>query len=133
VDEKTIKEVAKQSYLNGTRDYRFFKKLTTEVDPTLSPDFNREEYTTSMIENVLTKNGQNWFEKTKYSHDDNRISFSGMHDMGENFSIFIKELLILYMNEINFEIHNTQTRKIKNREYPERPFSYIRYDFIERK
>ena len=133
VDEKTIKEIAKQSFLNGTRDYKFFKKLTTGLDPTESPDFPKEEYTTSMIENVFSKNGQNWFEKVNYSHNGSRISFSGKHDMGENFSLFIKELLSLYMEEINFEIKKAQTRKIKNPEDPDRNFCYIRYDFAERK
>ena len=132
-NNETIIEVAKQSFLNGKRDYRFFKELTTGKDPTLSPNFSKEEYTTSMIENVFSKNGQNWFEKIKYSHINNHITFSGKHDMGENFSLFIKELLSLYMGETNYEIKNIQTRKIKNKKYPERDFDYIRYDFYERK
>ena len=132
VDEPTIKKVAEQSFLNGKRDYHFFKKLTTGKDPRESDDFSKEDYTTSMIENVFSKNGQNWFEKTKYTHKGNTISFSGKHDMGPNFTIFIRELLSYYMNEINFVLKNSQQRKILPKNKIEQDFNYIRFDFAEK-
>ena len=59
VNTETIKELADPSFLNGKRDYCFFKELTTGQDPTLSPDFSKEDYLTLMIENVFSKIGQN--------------------------------------------------------------------------
>lgn len=129
VDEQTIKKIAAQSFLNGKRDYHFFKMLTIGEDPTERPGFSKEDYTTSMIENVFSKNGQNWFEKVKYFHKGDKIVFSGMHDIGENFSNFIRELMSLYMDEIDFEINSIQQRKVQVNDKAEREFDYIQFTF----
>lgn len=130
VDENTIKKLAKLSFENGKHDYDYIKKITQKQSPEEIRAMFPEDPIKSVIRDVFSPDGLNWFEKIQYTHRGNRIIISGSHDMGKNFSIFIKYLLDFQLAEIDYHLIKSdmgETELMENRN--NKIVSYLRFEY----
>ena len=102
-DKPTLKKMAAQSFENGKHDYTYIKRLTNNTANIKNGAPLPEDAVRSLIYNVFSEDGQNWFKKVHYEYKDSKIIVTGRHDMGKNFSAFVKYLLAHYMNEIDYK------------------------------
>ncbi|MCP4763881.1 MAG: hypothetical protein GY870_19070 [archaeon] len=68
----------------------------------------------SLILNVFTSDGQNWFDSIDHSWENENVTFTGNHQLGENFSLFMKILMIKYLDRCGYNLLSedyTQIRK----------------------
>ncbi len=127
--EETIFKIAYQSFINGKRDYAYIKKITQHLKAEEILKIDPEDEIKSVITNVLSEEGSHWFEKVQYIHKANKIIISGRHDLGKNFSLFIKHLLQYYMNDIHHKLIKTEFGEIEMTSRPEYKSSYLHLEF----
>ncbi|WP_371802283.1 hypothetical protein [Candidatus Lokiarchaeum ossiferum] len=112
--DETLKKLAKQSYENGIRDYEFFQLLGRNHSLEVLPEPDPEDEVRSLVQNVFSERGQNWFQKVHFSQKKDTIIIAGRHIMGERFSVFIRFLLEYYMEDINYHYESGMIRNSKS-------------------
>ncbi len=65
----------------------------------------------SLSTRVYSPEGQNWFDEVDYKVQQEGVIFYGSHQLGKNFSIFIRNVLIRYANHFGFQIHKEILQK----------------------
>ncbi len=130
-DEDLIEKVAQISYDNGMADSELLKKtLNTVGNEEKSPDIryplikslsfdDLEDRVQMLIQGVFSPDAQNWFESIKYGWNDKILIVGGRHNMGKNFSVFFKFLMIKYMDFHDYKLKKDDYRetKVKNPVY----------------
>ncbi len=104
-DSDVIKQFAEVSFQNGQADYSYFKnELNVSEVPELTLEDNLESRLSIIIHYVFASEAQNWFENIDHFWRGKNVTIKGTHTLGQNFSIFIKHLLILYLNLFHYEL-----------------------------
>ena len=125
VSPDIIENLAKISYENGMADSQYLARGNTEnqiVKYEFDTFYQRLEALTKW---VFPKDMQNWFEESQVFVENDHYIFQGVHSLGQNFSLFIKELLFLYSVDSKYELYNEyygeliEKSKKKNQELEE--------------
>ena len=81
---------------------------------------NNLEHVIDLTKHTFTIDGQNWFDSCSYSSSEQDFIFEGEHDIGHNFSLFIKFLIHNYLQvdgyKLDQEEYSEIRRIIKNEE-----------------
>ncbi|MFX1410929.1 MAG: hypothetical protein ACFFA6_11280 [Promethearchaeota archaeon] len=116
-DKKLIKQIAEISFQNGVSDHRYLdnmldtlKKGSIPTDYTL----DLEGRIKSLIENVFAPDAQNWFDSIRYGWNKKIMVIGGKHNLGRNFSRFIKYLMIKYMKIYSYELISKEFRECRS-------------------
>lgn len=116
-DEALIEKIAEISFQNGVSDRKYIENLTdsfTKGSSTPEHTLDLEGRVKSLIEDVFNTDAQNWFESVRYGWNKKTIVFGGKHNLGRNFSLFIKYLLKKYMKVYNYELVSKEFRENKS-------------------
>jgi len=119
-----IEELAEVSFKNGISDISYLAttldsskkeegmgmmELLSSISKITKEDFDYSQLSIderhlitnslvySLIQNVFTSDGQNWFDSIDYFWKGEILTISGIHQLGDNFSSFIKILLQKYL------------------------------------
>jgi len=65
----------------------------------------------SLSSRVYSPEGQNWFDEVNYKVKKDEIIFYGTHQLGQNFSIFIKKILESYGRKFDFKVKMASHKK----------------------
>lgn len=117
-DKELIKQIAEISFQNGVSDHRYLDNiLDTLKKGSLPKDYtlDLENRIKSLIENVFAPDAQNWFDSIRYGWNKKIIVIGGKHNLGRNFSLFIKFLMIKYMKIYNYELKSEEFRECKSK------------------
>ncbi len=120
-DEVLIEQMAEISFQNGMADTRYFSEILGKLR---NPDkkIDMEKRVKSLVEGVFSADAQNWFEDVNFGWNGDILIMGGKHNLGPNFSLFIKHLLIKYMALYDYklqkeEFRETQSKKNENMRY----------------
>ncbi len=102
--EKDLEEMAAISFQNGL-EYKkhLFQKLDLQegkINSREAIDFALK----ILYRDVFAPEAQNWFNKIEYSWKKAQIMIAGKHDLGKNFSLFMKILMQKYMGLFFYEL-----------------------------
>ena len=116
-DEALIEKVAEISFQNGVSDHRYLDNLVDSlIKSNSTPEYtlDLEGRIKSLIENVFSPDAQNWFDSVRYGWNKNTMIIGGKHNLGGNFSLFIKYLMIKYMRIYNYKLITEDFRECKS-------------------
>ena len=109
-DESLIEEVAEISFQNGMSDYSLYREVVNALRNT-SEELNVERQVEGLVNGVFSPDAQNWFEDIKYGWNGKILILGGKHNLGPNFSLFIKHLMIKYMAVYNYKLQKQEFRE----------------------
>ena len=116
---KTIEKLAKVSYENGIADSQFFIRSIGSSQSLTVKFETLPERLASLAHMIFPREMQNWFEECQVFAENDKYIFEGIHALGDNFSLFIKELLKLYSVDTKYELcdeyYAVQIEKIKRK------------------
>jgi len=124
LDEESIRNIAeisfnasKEKYKEMLQSSRYREKQTKDKKPT-----SKEEKTLQckkmwgFLKNLTLSNrgGFNWFNKIHENWDGSNLKIAGTHDLGLNFSLYIKYRIINHMKPYDYVLisENLQENKI---------------------
>jgi len=116
-DDALIQKIAEISFQNGVSDHRYLDNLLDSLKKGINmPDYklDLEDRIKSLIENVFSPDAQNWFDHISYGWNKKTIVIGGKHNLGRNFSLFIKYLMMNYMRIYNYELISEELRESKS-------------------
>lgn len=116
-DKALIEQIAEISFQNGVSDHRYidnFIDFLQKVNTTPEHTLDLESRIKSLIENVFSPDAQNWFDSIRYGWNKKTMIIGGKHNLGRNFSRFIKYLLKKYMKVYNYELVSKEYRENKS-------------------
>lgn len=120
-NETLIEQIAEISFQNGMADNRYFSNILGKLR---NPDkkIDMEKRVKGLVEGVFSADAQNWFEEVNFGWNGNILIIGGKHNLGPNFSLFIKHLLVKYMTLYDYklqkeEFRETQSKKSENMRY----------------
>lgn len=116
-DDALIEEIAEISFQNGVSDHRYLDNLLDSLkESRTKPEYtlDLEGRVKSLIENVFSPDAQNWFESINFGWNNKTMVIGGKHNLGSNFSLFIKYLLIKYMKIYNYGLISEEFRETKS-------------------
>ena len=140
-NEKLIEKIAEISFNNGISDTNFLQKtlltikdIKKEVSakPLLKSilELNLEERIKGLIEGVFSPGAQNWFESIKSGWNGNILILGGKHNLGHNFSLFFKHLMIKYMEVYEYKFQNENYRETKSKTEGKNPIYTVILHFV---
>jgi hypothetical protein len=104
VSPENIENLAETSYENGMADLQFINEGFTG-NQSMQWIFNTfYDRLTALSQYVFPKEMQNWFEECQVLVENDNYMFKGIHNLGQNFSLFIKEILKLYSADTKYEL-----------------------------
>jgi hypothetical protein len=115
-DDSIIRQIAEISFQNGVSDHRYLDNILDSIKKDEIPtDYNLdlEGRVKSLIENVFNPDAQNWFDSVRFGWNKKIMVIGGKHNLGTNFSLFIKYLLEKYMNIYNYKLVAEELRESK--------------------
>ena len=115
-DEALIEKIAEISFQNGVSDRKYIENLTdsfTKNSPS-GHTLDLEGRVKSLIQDVFKSDAQNWFETVRYGWNKKTMIIGGKHNLGRNFSLFIKLLIIKYMGLYDYELISEEFREKKS-------------------
>lgn len=104
-DDALIQKIAEISFQNGVSDHRYLDNLLNSLKKgSIIPDYtlDLQGRIKSLIENVFSPDAQNWFDHISYGWNKKTVIIGGKHNLGRNFSLFIKNLMMNYMRIYNY-------------------------------
>jgi len=116
-DDAIIEEIAEISFQNGVSDHRCLDNLLDSLKRSSTvPEYtlDLEGRVKSLIENVFSPDAQNWLNNVRYGWDKKIMIIGGKHNLGDNFSLFIKCLMIKYMKIYNYKLISEEFRESKS-------------------
>ena len=132
--ESEIEEVAEISFQNGIADAKYFSKFFSkdEIPENLdveawviNPDADlsaleiekrielADSQLNSLISVVLAPGGQNWLDSIEFFRRGKNFVIQGKHQLGNNFSLFLRYLLQKYLIRFGYEITTEDFMEIK--------------------
>ena len=104
LNESELEKLAEISFQNGLgiRDYSIRTLLHIE-DPT-NFTLNPRIVIDMLVNHTYTSKGQNWFNHIKAIWKKNWLMIFGTHEIGLNFSIYIKYVFLKWMESYSFKI-----------------------------
>ena len=132
---ENIENLAKISYENGMADSQYLTNDKSEKKLLNFEFANFYQLLEVLTKWIFPKEMQNWFEESKVIAENNQYVFKGVHALGQNFSLFIKELLKLYSIDSKYELHNEyygeliEKTKRKNQEMDEKRKYTLKFVF----
>ena len=135
-DESEIEKIAEISFQNGIADAKFFSQYISEDEIPEGLDVEAWTYDTdldltkfdlekrkklaesqlnSLISVVLAPHGQNWLDSIEYFKKGQNFVVQGKHQLGTNFSLFIKFLLQKYLMRFGYEVIREDFAEIKTK------------------
>lgn len=119
-DDALIRQIAEISFQNGVSDHRCLDNILDSLkDDMLATDYklDLEGRVKSLIENVFNPDAQNWFDSVRYGWNKKIMIIGGKHNLGHNFSLFIKYLLENYMKIYNYGLISEELREDESDEH----------------
>ena len=116
-DEALIEKIAEISFQNGVSDRKYIENLLDSFrkgSSTPEHTLDLEGRVKSLIEDVFNPDAQNWFESVRYGWNKKTLVIGGKHNLGRNFSLFIKYLMIKYMGIYDYELISEEFRENKS-------------------
>ena len=115
-DGALIEKIAEISFQNGVSDRKYLENLTDSLakENSLGHTLGLEGRVKSLIEDVFKPDAQNWFESVRYGWNKKTMIIGGKHNLGRNFSLFIKLLMIKYMGIYDYELISEEFREKKS-------------------
>ena len=116
-DEALIEKIAEISFQNGVSDRKYIENLLDSFrkgSSTPEHTLDLEGRVKSLIEDVFNPNAQNWFESVRYGWNKKTLIIGGKHNLGRNFSLFIKYLMKKYMRIYDYELISEEFRENKS-------------------
>ena len=114
-----IRQVAYTSYQNGIADFQYFIKGFGGSLPSEMQFTTFKERLIALNRFIFSKDMQNWFEENNWFQRGSTLVMQGTHNLGPNFSLFIKYLLKFYSEDTNYELlketFGENIRKSKNK------------------
>lgn len=117
-NEELIKKIAEISFQNGISDHRYLDNILDSLKEGSIPTeytLDLEGRIKSLIENVFNPDAQNWFDSIRYGWNKRILVIGGKHNLGRNFSLFIKFLMIKYMKIYNYKLKSEEFREYKSK------------------
>jgi hypothetical protein len=106
LNRSEIKKLAKRSYFlsvfNRKNDLGIFIK-DLDFDSNLF-NVKPRPFVSALINMVFKYEGQNWFEDIRYSFYGKELMIAGIHNLGINFSLFIKFFLKNHLLEVSYKL-----------------------------
>ncbi|MCP4764344.1 MAG: hypothetical protein GY870_21400 [archaeon] len=109
ISDEDMEKLAILSYENAQNDLKRYSKI-------LKVDFEKMNATLWMgaLNNlVFAPEGQNWFANIESSVKKTKIIFAGTHNLGKQFSVFIKYLIIQHFKKYDFEFDKAVLKENK--------------------
>ncbi|MCF2138738.1 MAG: hypothetical protein K9W44_01620 [Candidatus Lokiarchaeota archaeon] len=112
LNETELDELAELSYRNALIFGEFWKDKF-KLDPEQENQINFKKDWLSFLLNhlssqVFSAHGMNWFTEIHFEWKELTCYFSGTHNLGRNFSIFIKFLLKKYIDPRSYKMKNIE-------------------------
>jgi hypothetical protein len=112
MEESELEGLAEQSYRNGLIFGNFWKQKLKFNQTTENHEHFKRDWLTFLLthlnKQVFSNEGMNWFESTKLTRSKTTVNFSGSHNLGKNFSIFITFLLKKYIASRNYKMKSIE-------------------------
>ena len=117
MDEKQLEELAEISYRNGLTFGDFWTN-TLNIERRNQNDLQFEKDWITFLLNHLTQQvfsteGMNWFTETQFKWVEHGVIFTGNHNLGLNFSFFMKYLLEKYLYRIHYRATKVELEEDK--------------------
>ncbi|MHA1674176.1 MAG: hypothetical protein ACTSYI_11180 [Promethearchaeota archaeon] len=132
---ENIENLAKLSYENGMADSQYLNQGNIGSQSINSKFDTFYDRLASLADIIFPKEMQNWFEECHVLVENSNYLFEGVHALGANFSLFIKELLRLYSIDTKYELQNEyygeliEKTKNKNQEMTEQRKYTVKFVF----
>lgn len=110
LNETQIEELAKISFKNGTEWKGYFTKEFLGLENMNEFKFNVKNVIT-LLSLTFSSQGQNWFQKFKSIWRKDSFIIYGAHELGWNFSFYIKSILHNYMEIFQYQIVKEELRE----------------------
>ncbi len=133
-DSDVIKQFADVSFQNGQADYTYFKNVL--IPPEISQLYLKDglkSRLSTIMQYVFASDAQNWFDDIDHIWgEEEDVTIKGTHTLGQNFSLFIKHLLTMYLNLFQYEIiqENYQETTSTTLEKHESPSKQVYYSLM---
>lgn len=91
-----IRTLVEISIGNGTTD---MKKLENYHPKTIFENQEKTEVNyqiETLVKYVFSEDGENWFDQIDYEFQEKSLVLTGTHELGNNFSLYIRDLLCAY-------------------------------------
>jgi len=99
-----MRQVAYTSYQNGIADTKYLAKGFGEYIPPELKFTTFKERLIALNRYIFSKDMQNWFEEIEWFEKGSTVILQGIHNLGPNFSLFIKYLMEFYTEDTNYEL-----------------------------
>jgi len=111
-DESLIKEIADISFENGLSDSKLLYETLKSMKNT-NEILTVEERVKGLVEGVFSPDAQNWFENISFGWNGKILIVGGKHNLGPNFSLFFKHLILKYLNVYDYNLQKEDFRESK--------------------
>lgn len=112
LSEQQLDELAELSYRNALIFGEFWKdKFTFDPEQEQQLDFKKDWLSfllKHLITQVFSAHGMNWFTDITYEWKDQTCFVSGTHNLGKNFSVFIKCLIKKYIKPGGYKLKRVE-------------------------
>jgi hypothetical protein len=126
VNESMIEEIAEISFQNGISDSELLLETLKSVknisevissNPKLQSFMltDIEDRVKGLVEGVFSPEAQNWFDDIKFGWNDKILIVGGKHNLGSNFSLFFKCLMIKYMKLYEYKLQKDDYRESQSK------------------
>ncbi|UYP47633.1 hypothetical protein NEF87_003918 [Candidatus Lokiarchaeum ossiferum] len=100
--EEEIRTLVDISIGNGTTDMKklenYHPKVIYETEEKTEVNYQIE----TLVTYVFSEDGENWFNTIDYQFNENVLIVSGVHELGNNFSLYVRDLLCAYTKMHNY-------------------------------
>ncbi len=103
-DNETIEKIAEISKNNSFSDGQVIFRDYKDVDFGKTRKEAMTWVVNSIVNNELRPDASNWFEKIRYSWDGDNLIIVGKHNLGKNFSRFIKYYFVNTLKDYKYEL-----------------------------
>lgn len=103
MDDDQIKELSEMAYSNGKK---IIKYNLSKIFKDENFELPLKNFLGGLDSLFFDHNGQNWLNEFKYGISDKNIWMEGAHQLGVNFSKFLRGLLLKHLIEYGFNISN---------------------------
>ena len=101
--EKDLKQLAKMSYDLSINEIEM-NKNSKDLNSFSKAIDDPEELARGLVKYIFSPLGHGWFDESNFKVRGKYITIYGKHNIGPNFQIFVKELLTLYFNMVQYKI-----------------------------
>ena len=125
-DESLIEEIAEISFQNGISDSGIYYDVINALRG-IEEDLTIERRIEGLVNGVFSPDAQNWFEDIKFGWNGQILIIGGKHNLGSKFSLFIKLLMMKYLEVYGYTLQKEEFRETQSKDGEKMRYTVILY------